>query len=138
VQLGNTYGVQTELYRPFTTTSKWFFAPRGEATDASFKIFHKSTPEAIYRLYRDDVGIDIGYGFSRFTEVRAGYEVGYFDPNLRLGTALIPPNNGRFGDMRLRFLTDHRDDFITPRRAIARRPHSAGMTRIRELATRFQ
>ena len=116
VQLGNTYGVQTELYRPFTTTSKWFFAPRGEATDASFKIFHKSTPEAIYRLYRDDVGIDIGYGFSRFTEVRAGYEVGYFDPNLRLGTALIPPNNGRFGDMRLRFLTDHRDDFITPRR----------------------
>jgi NTE family protein len=116
VQLGNTYGVQTELYRPFTTTSKWFFAPRGEATDASFKIFHKSTPEAIYRLYRDDVGIDIGYGFSRFTEVRAGYEVGYFDPNLRLGTALIPPNNGRFGDTRLRFLTDHRDDFITPRR----------------------
>ena len=116
VQLGNTYGVQTELYRPFTTTSKWFFAPRGEATDASFKVFHKSTPEAIYRLYRDDVGIDIGYGFSRFTEVRAGYEVGYFDPNLRLGTALIPPNNGRFGDMRLRFLTDHRDDFITPRR----------------------
>jgi NTE family protein len=116
VQFGNTYGVQTELYRPFTTTSKWFFAPRGEATDASFKIFHKSTPEAIYRLYRDDVGIDIGYGFSRFTEVRAGYEVGYFDPNLRLGTALIPPNNGRFGDMRLRFLTDHRDDFITPRR----------------------
>jgi NTE family protein len=116
VQFGNTYGVQTELYRPFTTTSKWFFAPRGEATDASFKIFHKSTPEAIYRLYRDDVGIDIGYGFSRFTEARAGYEVGYFDPNLRLGTALIPPNNGRFGDMRLRFLTDHRDDFITPRR----------------------
>jgi NTE family protein len=116
VQFGNTYGVQTELYRPFTTTSKWFFAPRGEATDASFKIFHKSTPEAIYRLYRDDAGIDIGYGFSRFTEVRAGYEVGYFNPKLRLGPALLPSNNGRFGDMRLRFLTDHRDDFITPRR----------------------
>ena len=27
LQFGNTYGVETELYRPFTTTSKWFFAP---------------------------------------------------------------------------------------------------------------
>ena len=116
LQFGNTYGVETELYRPFTTTSKWFFAPRGEATDTSFKVFHRSTPEAIYRFYRDDAGIDIGYGFSRFTEVRAGYEVGYFNPNLRLGDVLFPRNNGRFGDTRLRFLTDHRDDFITPRR----------------------
>ncbi len=116
LQFGNTYGVETELYRPFTATSKWFFAPRGEATDTSFKIFRKSTPEAIYRLYRDDVGIDIGYGFSRFSEVRVGYEVGYFNPKLRLGEVLFPSNNGRFGDTRLRFLTDHRDDFITPRR----------------------
>jgi len=116
LQFGNTYGVETELYRPFTTTSKWFFAPRGEATDTSFKVFRKSTPEAIYRLYRDDAGIDFGYGFSRFTEVRAGYEVGYFNPKQRIGEALFPANNGRFGDMRLRFLTDHRDDFITPRR----------------------
>jgi NTE family protein len=116
LQFGNTYGVETELYRPFTTTSKWFFAPRGEATDTSFKVFHRSTPQAIYRFYRDDAGMDIGYGFSRFTEVRAGYEVGYFNPDLRLGDVLFPRNNGRFGDTRLRFLTDHRDDFITPRR----------------------
>jgi NTE family protein len=116
LQFGNTYGVETELYRPFTSTSKWFFAPRGEATDMSFKVFHRSTPQAIYRFYRDDAGIDIGYGWSRFTEVRAGYEVGYFNPDLRLGAALFPRNNGRFSDTRLRFLTDHRDDFITPRR----------------------
>jgi NTE family protein len=116
LQFGNTYGVETELYRPFTAASKWFFAPRGEATDMSFKVFRRSTPEAIYRFYRDDAGIDIGYGFSRFTEVRAGYEVGYFNPDLRLGEVLFPRNNGRFGDTRFRFLTDHRDDFITPRR----------------------
>jgi NTE family protein len=116
LQFGNEYGIETELYRPFTTTSKWFFAPRGEATDTSFKVFHRSTPQAIYRFFRDDAGIDVGYGFSRFTEIRAGYEVGYFNPDLRIGTQLFPSNNGRFGDTRLRFLTDHRDDFIAPRR----------------------
>jgi NTE family protein len=116
LQFGNEYGIETELYRPFTTNSKWFFAPRGEATDTSFKVFHRSTPQAIYRLFRDDAGIDVGYGFSRFTEIRAGYEVGYFNPDLRIGTQLFPRNNGRFGDTRLRFLTDHRDDFIAPRR----------------------
>ncbi len=116
LQFGNEYGIETELYRPFTATSKWFFAPRGEATDTSFKVFHRSTPQAIYRLFRDDAGIDVGYGFSRFAEIRAGYEVGYFNPDLRIGTQLFPSNNGRFGDTRLRFLTDHRDDFIAPRR----------------------
>jgi len=25
--LGNTYGIQTELYRPFRAESRWFFAP---------------------------------------------------------------------------------------------------------------
>ena len=116
LQFGNEYGIETELYRPFTATSKWFFAPRGEATDTSFKVFHRSTPQAIYRFFRDDAGIDVGYGFSRFAEIRAGYEVGYFNPDLRIGTQLFPSNNGRFGDTRLRFLTDHRDDFIAPRR----------------------
>ena len=116
IQLGNTYGVETELYRPFTPTSKWFFAPRGEATDASFKIFHKSNPQAIYRFYRDDIGGDVGYTFNRFTEIRAGYEIGYFSANLRLGTPDFSSFNGRFGDTKIHFLTDHRDDFITPRR----------------------
>jgi NTE family protein len=116
LQFGNTYGIETELYWPFTATSKWFFAPRGEATDESFKIFHKSTPEAIYRFYRDDAGIDLGYGFSRFTEARVGYEVGYFNADLRLGTPDFSSHSGRFGDTRVRVLTDHRDDFITPRR----------------------
>ena len=116
LQFGNTYGIESELYRPFTTTSKWFFAPRGEATDISFKVFHKSTPQAIYRFYRDDAGIDLGHGFSRFTELRAGYEIGYFNADLRLGQPTFSSLDGRFGDMRLRFLMDHRDDFITPRR----------------------
>ena len=115
VQFGNTYGVGSELYRPFAATSRWFVAPHGDATSTAFKVFSKSDPLAEYRLYRTHIGADVGYGFDRFTELRAGYEIGYLDAHLRLGTPQFPTAAGRVGDTKLRFLTAHIDDPIAPR-----------------------
>ncbi|HJZ52009.1 MAG TPA: patatin-like phospholipase family protein [Candidatus Acidoferrales bacterium] len=116
LQFGNTYGVESELYRPFNATTKWFFAPRGDATDTALKIFHKGNPLADYRILRADIGMDIGYTLSRFTEIRVGYEVGDYDAKLRLGTPEFFSHAGRLGDTRLHFLTDHRDDPVVPHR----------------------
>ncbi|MFY9559284.1 MAG: patatin-like phospholipase family protein [Terriglobales bacterium] len=115
IQFGNTYGVASELYRPFTATGRWFFAPHGDATSTAFKVFHKNDPQADYRLYRANIGADVGYGFNRFTEVRAGYEVGYLDARLRLGTPEFASISGQVRDTRLHFLTAHTDDPIAPR-----------------------
>ena len=115
VQFGNTYGAATELYRPFAATSKWFIAPHADASSAAFNIFRKNDPQADYRLYRTHIGTDVGYGFSRFTEVRAGYEVGYLDAHLRLGTPAFASVAGRVGDTKLHFLSAHTDDSIAPR-----------------------
>ena len=115
-QFGNTYGVQSELYRPFNTTTKWFFAPRGDATNTAFKIYSRSNPIADYRIGRADIGGDVGYGFSHFTELRVGYEIGYYSAKLRLGQPDFFSYSGRLGDTRVRFLTDHRDDPVVPRR----------------------
>jgi NTE family protein len=112
---GNTYGVQTELYKPWTAISKWFLAPRAGASETAFKIYDRNNPRAEYRLRRASIGADFGYGFSRFTEVRAGYEFGYLDANLRLGTPEFLSVSGRTGNGRLRFLTDHTDDPVIPR-----------------------
>jgi NTE family protein len=114
LQFGNTYGAASELYRPFTATSRWFVAPRADASSTSFKVFRKSDPTADYRLYRTHIGADVGYGFSRFTEIRAGYEVGYLDAHLRLGTPTFASIAGRVGDARLHFLSAHTDDPIAP------------------------
>ena len=84
---GNTYGIASELYRPFSASGKWFFAPRASARDSNFKIYRKSDPLAEYRFNRTLIGADIGYGFSRFSEIRAGYELGTVDARLRLGAA---------------------------------------------------
>src|SRR5437762_1479886 len=79
--LGNTYGIQTELYQPVWKDSRWFFAPHADASDTTFQIYAKNDPLADYRIYRTDIGADVGYGFGRFSDLRSeerrvGKEVG--------------------------------------------------------------
>jgi len=116
LRFGNTYGIASELYRPLTATSHWFVAPRGSTSDTNFKIYRMNDPLAEYRVGRASIGADFGYGFDRFTEVRAGYEVGDLDAKLRLGTAQFASVSGRTGNFRFALLTDHADDPIIPRR----------------------
>ena len=116
VLLGNTYGVQTELYRPFTADSRWFFAPHADASDTTFQIYAKNDPLADYRIYRINIGGDIGYSFGRFSELRVGYEIGSLNNQLRLGTPQIPAVEGRVGQSRLHYLLDLTDDPVIPRR----------------------
>ena len=118
LSFGSTYGISSELYRPFTATSKWFFAPRADASDAVFRIYAKNDPVSDYRIYRADLGGDLGYGFGRFSEVRLGYEVGYLSTRLRLGTPEFPTLKGRIGAARLHYLMDRTDDPVIPRRGI--------------------
>src|SRR5208282_5562988 len=85
-QFGNTYGISTEFYKRFTQTTRWFFAPRVSANNSAEWLYSHNNPQADYRIGRAQFGIDLGYAVSRFSEVRAGYEVGYLDANLKLGT----------------------------------------------------
>jgi NTE family protein len=118
LSFGSVYGISSELYRPFTATSKWFFAPRADASDAVFRIYAKNDPVSDYRIYRANLGGDLGYGFGRFSEVRVGYEVGYVSTRLRLGTQEFPTIKGRIEAARLHYLMDRTDDPVIPRRGV--------------------
>jgi NTE family protein len=115
-QFGNTYGIASEFYKRFTQTSKWFFAPRVSASDAAQRIYSNGDPKADYRLGKAGIGVDVGYALSRFSELRAGYEIGYLDARLKLGTPQFSSVQGGVGASRFRFSTDHLDDPIIPRR----------------------
>jgi len=117
--LGNTYGIQTELFRPFRAESRWFFAPHADASDTTFQIYAKNDPLADYRIYRINIGADVGYTFGRFSELRVGYEIGSLNTKLRLGSLIIPAVAGRVGQTRLRYLLDHTDDPVIPRRGFS-------------------
>ena len=113
---GGTYSISSELFRPFTPMSKWFFAPHASASNAAFYFYEKTKPVSDYRYERLDIGGDIGYAFSRFTELRFGYETGHTDVNLLLGTSGFTSVTGRLGDSHLSFRTDHTDDPTVPSR----------------------
>ena len=117
--IGNTYGIQTELYRPFRAESRWFFAPHGDASDTTFQIYAKNDPLADYRIYRINIGGDLGYSFGRSSELRIGYQVGSLNTKLRLGTPEIPAVAGRVGQTRLHYLLDRTDDPVIPRRGVS-------------------
>jgi len=111
---GNTYQISSELYRPFNGLSRWFFAPHISLSNTGFKFFDQTDPIALYRFHQDIGGFDVGYGFSRFTELRVGYDIGYTDAHLNLGTADFRSVSGRLGDAHFHFRTDHTDSPVVP------------------------
>ncbi len=113
---GNTYSLSTELYKPLTSFSNFFVAPHASENYTQFKIYQRSDPLVIYGLNNANGGVDLGYGFNRFSEIRLGYEVGALDARVRLGQAQFPSISGRIGDTKLHFLIDHGDDPVIPRR----------------------
>jgi NTE family protein len=114
IQVGRTYGLQTELYRPFAKSFKFFVAPFLDATQTTFLIYAKSDPRADYRLDQVLAGGDVGYSVNRFSEIRAGYGIGYYDATLRLGTPEFASAHGRVGAFHLRYVLDHTNEAVIP------------------------
>jgi NTE family protein len=114
INLGNTYGLYTELWKPFTPFGKWFYAPHANVYNEGVRFFQKSKAVAFYRLDHADGGIDVGYQFSRFTEFRAGYDGGYENAKLNLGIPDFLSTSGRIGDTHLSLHSDYANDPIVP------------------------
>ncbi len=114
LQFGATYGIQTELYRPFQPLGRWFFAPYVDAAQTNLKIYKYSDPRAIYRLDNVLGGVDLGYLFNRFSEARVGYGIGYQDYALRLGTPDFASASGRVGAFHARYIYDHTNEAVIP------------------------
>ncbi|MGC2614049.1 MAG: patatin-like phospholipase family protein [Terracidiphilus sp.] len=112
--IGNTYEISSELYKKISQSSKWFVAPRVHASNAGQWIYSYDNPQADYRIGRAGGGVDLGYAIDRFSEVRAGYEIGYLDATLKLGTPAFSSVKGGVGATRFRFITDHLDEPIVP------------------------
>ena len=113
-QFGATYGIASDLYRPFKSLGRWFFDPFINANQTTFSIYNHDNPKAIYRLDQAYGGIDAGYAISRFSEIRFGYQIGYESATLRLGTPDFGSYSGRVGAVRARYILDHTNDPIIP------------------------
>jgi len=118
LQVGQTYGIASDLYRPFLPLSKWFFDPFVKASQSTFLIYGKSDPKSDYRIDTVSAGMDLGYGFSRFSELRVGYGIGYSDYQLRIGAPYLVGASGRTGALHGRFVLDYTNEAVIPTRGV--------------------
>jgi NTE family protein len=116
VILGSQYKFASEYYRPVTTTSNWFIAPRVELYSNQLNIYSGNTLQASYRLRQFLGGLDTGYGFGRTGEFRLGYEGGYEKLSPQIGNIpTLPTTSGWTGDVRIQYQLTTLDDPVIPR-----------------------
>jgi NTE family protein len=113
-EFGETYGIQSQLFKPIHPLSKWFVMPFLNAEQTGFNVYYKSDPRAIYRLDNVLGGVDFGYAFNRFNELRIGYAGGYENYTLRLGQPEFSSFNGAVAAVQLRYIRDHTNEAIIP------------------------
>lgn len=116
VIIGSQYGISSEYYRPFSSSSPWFVAPRAGYNSVQFPLYNGSTLVALYRNRYAIGGLDFGYAFGRTGELRLGYEGGYQHLSPQIGNSQeLPTVSGATGDVRLQYQLNAVDEAIVPR-----------------------
>jgi NTE family protein len=116
VIVGSQYGVASEYYRPFTTRSRWFIAPRVGFNSSPYTIYSGDNLIADYRKRDVGGGLDVGYAFGDSGELRLGYEGGYDRFSRQIGNPdTLPTVSGTTGDVRLQYQLDKLNDPVIPR-----------------------
>ena len=114
--LFSEYGFRSEYYHPFTPLTHWFAAPRLLLDDNPFYLYDNNKLQTVYRLHNYGGGADVGYQFGTTGELRVGYEGGWqkFLPEIG-NRSLLPTFSGGYGDARVEYQLDRRDDAVIPR-----------------------
>jgi NTE family protein len=116
VIIGSQYGINSQYYRPFSATSKWFIAPEGFANYLQYPIYRKDVFLAQYRRTSVGGGLEVGYEFGRVAQLSLGYTGAQESLSPKIGDASILPNvSGRFGATTLRFALNEVDNPVIPR-----------------------
>lgn len=114
VLAGSEYRLSTEYFRPLSST-KWFIAPYGSVDSSPLDLHDRTQQLAEYRLSQVNGGLDLGFIFNRFSEVRIGYGTGWQSYDVSIGNpSVLPTVSGRLGLARVRYVFDHLDGPIVP------------------------
>lgn len=115
VLFGSTYSIASEFFKPLTSTSKWFLAPYGLASDSPIDIYDDGERIAQYRTRTVGGGADIGYMLNRSMEFRTGYRAGKQFLSRKIGDPQLPSLDGTFAATSARFNVDTMDSPVVPR-----------------------
>ncbi len=115
VTLGSTYAVDSEYHKFLSPKSRWFYEPRIFASSSPLELYSKGTRLAQYGVGQAGAEFDVGYEFHRKSELRAGYTMGYYKEDLRIGEPDLPSASGRQSATSVRYTLDGVDNPVIPR-----------------------
>ncbi len=119
VLVGSQYHAGVEYYLPLGDYSGWFIAPRAIGDNSPLNLYVRDKRVAEYRWRQASTGLDLGYTFNRFSELRAGYQFGWMQYEPDIGAEPLPSVSGRNSFTQVRYALDHLDDAIVPRKGTA-------------------
>lgn len=115
---GSRYGAESEYYRPFTGSSKWFFAPHLYAVSSPFNIYVGQDHLALYRTDRNGLGMDLGYALNRRSELRVGEDLFWFRTVKKIADDPIPNFSTRELETNARYRYFGVDNIELPRQGL--------------------
>jgi NTE family protein len=113
--LGSEHSIRSEFYRPLGERLHWFVAPRAYAENIQTTFYKGNTLIAEYRKRQGGAALDVGYAFSRNSELRIGYEAAEAKFSPYVGSATFGTLEGRLGTTSLQYNRLGRDRPIIPR-----------------------
>jgi NTE family protein len=116
VQVGETALISTEVFLPIADTSHFFFVPHADAKSANVDVVAGQTRLAEYRVRSFDYGVDFGYEFGNWGEIRTGVERESGNEDVRVGSPTLPSDTFDTRSYFVRFSLDHLDDVNFPHR----------------------
>ncbi len=81
-------------YYQFVGRRGFFVAPRGYASREKQVMTNDGHTVAEYTVRRSGGGLDLGYNFGRFSELRTGIEVDHLNAGVQIGSPVLPNARG--------------------------------------------
>jgi NTE family protein len=117
LQVGKTSLISSEVYLPFSDTSGFFFVPHANARASDVDVLDGQVRLAEYRVRSVDYGLDFGYQFGNWGEIRTGVERETGHEDVRVGNPdELPSDSFDTRSYFVRLSLDHLDNVNFPRR----------------------
>ena len=116
LQVGETSLISTEVYLPISDTSSFFFVPHADARSDNVDVLENQSFLAEYRVRSFDYGLDFGYDFGNWGEIRTGIERNTGREDVRVGNPNLPSDSFDTKEYFVRLSFDRLDDINFPRK----------------------
>lgn len=114
LQVGETSLISTEVYLPMSDTSSFFLVPHADAKASNVDVLQNQVRVAEYRVRSFDYGLDFGYEFGNWGEIRTGVERESGSEDVRVGSPTLPSDSFVTRSYFVRLSLDHLDDVNFP------------------------